>query len=131
MPKPLKLDHDEVYALEDIFDDMGRAWSDRVVEKNVKYLLEREKLLPRGWQVSIVKSTTDKRDAGRQDTTDRYGAKFEVFADRSTIAYTGVVVADSIKEDSRGKINRVLLSIEVYSLKPWRSGLERGFVIES
>ncbi len=39
-----KINHDDVYALDDIREDMGDSWSERILERNIKYLLEREGL---------------------------------------------------------------------------------------
>lgn len=79
--KSLRLDSENVFNLEDIFDSMGDEWDDKVVAENVRYLLDREKLLPKGWRVEIPPLSANWTVTGPQDTTDHYDADFIVRSD--------------------------------------------------
>jgi len=116
-----KINHDDVYALDDIREDMGDSWSERILERNIKYLLEREGLLPKGWRVSMANLIAMK-EAELRDVIERYRAHFEVLAPppagyaTHVLAYTGIAAAEAIRGE--------LLSLELSALTPRRSVLK-------
>ncbi len=125
--KPVKLDPDDAIVMESIFTVMGRAWDDRVVAKEIEGLLRRERLLPRGWKVHITSSY--ERDAGPQDTTDKYSGRFSVYASAHLVAYEAAFGADGMHTGRGKSLEREIISVEVDSFRPTQTGLDHGVVV--